>query len=254
MSTGVPPGTVLTVHSGDVNVSVSGTVIDGWDITGHLYINSGVDNVTVKNSRVRCNGSGECFHSFSDGSMTVTRVDIGPNSLNTTNPGIAIMDGAGTSASPSRHIYGGVQIQNVGDGIRCDGGFTFTNSYVHNLGFGGGVHSDSCQATNNGNMLFKHNWMEGGNTSVFLIQSNPANITITMSWLGCIKDVNTGEQTSYITNVGPSVPQNGVIVSNNEMKIDKCQSGVDGSSSVYIWSTTNWFGNVLPDGTAISHP
>jgi len=254
MTTGVPAGTTLTVHSGDVNVSASNTTIDGWDITGHLFINSGVTNTTIKNTRVRCNSSGECFHNFSSGLLTVTRVSIGPDVLNTANAGIAIMDGAGATASTSRSVYGGIEIKNVGDGIRCDGGFTFINSYVHNLGFGGGLHGDSCQATNTGNMLFRHNWMEGGNTSVFLIQSNPSNVLIDKNWLGCVKPAGQTEQTSYITNVGPSVPQGGVVVSNNEMKIDACQSGVDGSSSVYQWNSTTWSNNFLPNGSTIPIP
>jgi hypothetical protein len=49
-NTGVPAGTSLTPHSGDVAVHADGTVIDGWDLTGSLDVYA--NNVTITNSRI----------------------------------------------------------------------------------------------------------------------------------------------------------------------------------------------------------
>jgi hypothetical protein len=243
-STGVPAGTALTVHS-STTVTTAGTVIDGWDIHGYLEIKAA--NVTVRNTRVRCDASGACEHTMASG-LRMSRVDIGPDSG---YGGIAIMDGGSSSAGASRNIYSGINIHNVGDGLRCDGGFTLQDSWVHNLELGNGVHSDACQATAGGSMVFRHNVIEGGNTSCFLIQSNPSGVLIEDNLLLGVH--GSGEQTSYATNVGPSVPQGGVVFRNNVINYD-WQSGVDGSSSVYQWNSTTWSGNTHTDGKAIPAP
>jgi hypothetical protein len=50
-NTGVPAGTKLTVHNGDLNITKAGTVIDGQDIRGLVKISA--PNVTIKNSIIR---------------------------------------------------------------------------------------------------------------------------------------------------------------------------------------------------------
>jgi hypothetical protein len=55
-NTGVPAGTKLTVHRGDIVVTTPGTVIDSMDIYGFVTIKAA--NVTIKNSRVRGSGPG----------------------------------------------------------------------------------------------------------------------------------------------------------------------------------------------------
>jgi hypothetical protein len=50
-NTGVPAGTKLTVHNGDLNVTKAGTVIDGLDIRGLVKISA--PNVTIKNTIIR---------------------------------------------------------------------------------------------------------------------------------------------------------------------------------------------------------
>jgi hypothetical protein len=50
-NTGVPDGTVLTVHNGDLTVRTAGTVIDAMDIRGFLKIEA--NDVTVKRSIIR---------------------------------------------------------------------------------------------------------------------------------------------------------------------------------------------------------
>ena len=49
-TTGVPAGTKLTVHEGDLNVTTPGAVIDGLEIRGLLIISA--PDVVIKNSRI----------------------------------------------------------------------------------------------------------------------------------------------------------------------------------------------------------
>lgn len=50
-TTGVPSGTTLKVHNGDLNITTAGAIISGLDIRGLVKINA--INVTIKNSIIR---------------------------------------------------------------------------------------------------------------------------------------------------------------------------------------------------------
>jgi len=54
-NTGVPAGTVLTVHNGDMTISTPGTVLDSLDIHGRVSVTAA--NVTIKRCRVRGNAT-----------------------------------------------------------------------------------------------------------------------------------------------------------------------------------------------------
>lgn len=65
-NTGIPPGTALTLRTGDQHLNVSG-VYSGLDINGCVYIEA--SNITIRDSRIR----GECWYSirtFGAGSPT----------------------------------------------------------------------------------------------------------------------------------------------------------------------------------------
>jgi hypothetical protein len=245
-TTGVPAGTTLTVH-GATDVMVAGTVIDGWDIYGWLNIRA--DNVTVRNSRVRCAATGECVHSYADG-LRVDHVEIGPD---TGYAGIAIMDGGGSGAPASRDIYSHVNAHNTGDGLRCDGGFSLTDSWVHNLELGGGAHSDGCQALDVGGMEFDGNVIEGGNTSCFLLQSHgPGIIEVKDNLLLGVHA--SGVQTSYALNVDgtDSVPPGSVYFHGNVLNRD-WQVGPF-STDTYAFDAAHWYQNRYTDGASIGVP
>lgn len=55
-TTGVIPGTPLTVHRGDITVTQPGTVIENMDIYGFVTVKAA--DVTIRNSRVRGSGPG----------------------------------------------------------------------------------------------------------------------------------------------------------------------------------------------------
>lgn len=62
-STGVPPGTILTVRTGDLHLTTPG-LYTGLDVTGCVYIEA--SNITIRNSRIR----GNCWFSIRTAPIT----------------------------------------------------------------------------------------------------------------------------------------------------------------------------------------
>lgn len=52
-NTGVPPGTQLTIISGDINVTIAGTIIEYKDVHGCIKVNA--PDVIIRKSKVSCN-------------------------------------------------------------------------------------------------------------------------------------------------------------------------------------------------------
>src|SRR6187399_1247908 len=50
-NTGVPAGTVLRKHSGDLTITTPGKIISGLGVYGNVIVNA--KNVTIKNTRIR---------------------------------------------------------------------------------------------------------------------------------------------------------------------------------------------------------
>lgn len=265
-TTGVPAGTLLT-PSGSLNITTGGSdplhprIIENLDVSGRVDVRA--DNVLIRNTRIRC-GDG-CLHNYGGHNLRVDHVDIGHGSG---YGDIAIMDGGAcvpgsnpcVQAGASNAVYTAVHIHNVDDGVRCDGDLTVQDSLIEKLAMGTSAHSDGCQVSDTtddsrpdpGWITFRHNVIEGGNTSCFIVQGQPVGpILIEGNYLKAVSLAN--EQTSYATNVGPGVPQGGVVVRNNVLT-HGWQSGPDGSSSVYHWTSTNWSGNTYDDGTAVPIP
>lgn len=69
-NTGVPAGTQLRPHYGDIVVTQPGTVIDGLDVFGFITVRT--TDVTIRNSRVRGSGPG----SFNTGLINANHRDV----------------------------------------------------------------------------------------------------------------------------------------------------------------------------------
>lgn len=80
-NTGVPAGTQLRVHRGDLVITRPGTVIDGLDIHGYVEVRA--KDVTIRNSIIRggaASGHSALVRSASDGaSLTITDSELVPN-------------------------------------------------------------------------------------------------------------------------------------------------------------------------------
>ena len=88
-NTGVPAGTALTVHHGDLTVTQAGTVIDSMDIRGFVTIKA--PNVVIKNSIIR-------------GQATTSQRALVSSTLDTAS--VTITDSELAPTSPSSYVDG----------------------------------------------------------------------------------------------------------------------------------------------------
>jgi hypothetical protein len=126
-NTGVPAGTTLIRHDGDITITQAGTVIDALDVHGFVVIKA--SNVTIKDSIVR--------GGVSHGDTALVKVVSGTNVL--------VEDSELVPEYPSVQIDGirGANytvlrdnIHGTTDGSKVTGdNVTITDSYVHDLPF-----------------------------------------------------------------------------------------------------------------------
>lgn len=169
-STGVPQGTSLKVHKGDLVVSTAGTVVDRRDIRGLVRIDA--DNVTIKRSIVQ--GRKVTQQSY--------LVQISPGVT-----GTKIIDTEIFAAHPSHLIKGVVgshlrmtrtNVHHVIDQLSTTGGgVTVTDSWFHdNLHYasdplhgGGPSHDDNVQISSGSGFTFIGNRFEGSRSASIMI-------------------------------------------------------------------------------------
>ena len=123
-NTGVPAGTVLTRHNGDLVITKAGTVIDGLDVYGTISVRA--DNVTIKNTRVR--------GKVASGNTPLISMNKGHRNL-------VVMDSEIAPDKPSPYLYGimgwnftleRVDIHHVIDSAHIYGpNVTIRHSYLH---------------------------------------------------------------------------------------------------------------------------
>jgi hypothetical protein len=145
-NTGVPAGTVLKA-SGSITITTAG-VVSGLNITGCVTIKA--SNVVFQNSVVHSNGCRAAVYSM-EGSknIVINHVEI---------------DGAkSNSDGPDPGLYGwgftatALNIHDTGDAVDIESGDVLTDSYLHNLRFLNGSHTDGVQATDGSAMVISHN-------------------------------------------------------------------------------------------------
>jgi hypothetical protein len=250
-NTGVPAGTRLTVHNGDLTITEEGTAIDGLDIRGMVRI--AAPNVTIKNSIVR------------------GRDLSGPMALISNLGGyenLRIIDTELFPSTPSpdvQGIYGynfeakRLNIHGVIDGIHLTGGnVAITDSWVHdNLHYDrdpnqGGTpsHDDSIQIQEGSNIRIDGNRLTGAwNASVQVTQDrgDVSNLTITDNVAdggGC--SINLAEKSRG--------PLHGVVITDNifgrNTRVDDC--AVIARASTKVKMEDNYY---TPDDTlVVIHP
>jgi Ca-dependent carbohydrate-binding module xylan-binding len=194
-NTGVPAGTKLTVHEGDLTVSTAGTVIDGLDIHGYLKIRA--NNVTVRRSVIRggvANGPNfsQLVSAFPGDQKGFVIED---STLVASNPS-GWMDGLKGSNFTARRL----DISRVVDTTLIFGDdVTVENSWYHNNEHvspwpsapDNMTHDDSLQIEGGNNIVIRNNTFEGANNTAMMITQNVArttNVQVTGNWLsggGC---------------------------------------------------------------------
>ena len=148
--TGVPAGTTLRA-SGSITVTTAGTVIDGLDVSGNIYV--AASNVTIKRTRVR--GAAYALIQIKAG-MTGVRIED------------VELDGLGTAGqSNSCGVQGTAtvlraNIHSVENGLVPESGSVLQGNYIHHLSAPGSPHYDGIQ-------------LDGGQNSV-LIENNTVDL------------------------------------------------------------------------------
>lgn len=208
-NTGLPAGTGLTVHQGDLTVSTAGAVISGMDIRGFVRVTA--PNVTIKNSIVRgapttaVVGLLMLTGAKADGFL-IQDVTLAPTTRSAYVDGIKV-NKTGTIRR--------VNISNTVDGISIYGGKVRVEaSYIHDLAHftsgdpnqgGGASHDDAIQVLAGvGHQIVNNTLLGGYNAAVMITQDagTTKDLTINNNWIdggGC--SLNYGSKGAYKTGM-----------------------------------------------------
>jgi hypothetical protein len=246
-SVGVPAGTQLTVHNGDLTVTQAGAVIDSVDIRGLLRIKA--PNVTIKNSVIR----GKEL----TGNMGLITNDAGAYHFTLTDSTIA-------AAYPSPYVNGIIghnftvrrtEIRGVVDSVHITGSDVLVeNSWVHNSLYfasdpthnGGPSHADSFQIQAGSNITIRNNRIEGARSSAMQTTQDRgviSNLTVSGNWID-------GGACSLNIASGSLGPIQGILVSKNTFGLSTsiARCAIIAKTTQPVTNTAN----VFTDGLAVT--
>jgi hypothetical protein len=224
-NTGVPAGTKLTAVSGDVHVTVAGTVLSGQDITGCVIVDT--NNVTIMNSRINCprNSAIQSSTGKSASNMVVRDSEI-----------ICGTDG-NTGVSIANFTATRLNVHGCENGFDPGSGSTIQDTYVHDLNTCCSNHPDGIQLGQGvGNLTIRHNTLIAPITNAALImwdENDPQNHDV-------LVDGNLlagGGFTLYC----PRMPSTNVVVTNNRFG----NSNFGPTSQCTIGHVAQWSGNIF---------
>ena len=178
-STGVPSGTPLTVHEGDLTITTPGTVIDGLDIRGFVRVKAA--NVVIRNSIIR--GPATPL----TGPMSLVQSDAGPG----TN--LLIQDSEIFAQAPSRFVDGIVgmgftlrrvdihtvvdQVKIIGDNVTVDASYLHDNLYYPADGANLESHDDNVQVAIGANIQVVNSTLIGSSNAAVMITQDRGSVT-----------------------------------------------------------------------------
>jgi hypothetical protein len=246
-SVGVPAGTKLTVHEGDLTVTQAGAVIDGLDVHGLVRIKA--SGVTIKNSVIRGREL--------TGSMGLITNDAGAYSF-------TIVDSTIAAAYPSPYVNGIIgnnftvrrtEIRGVVDSVHITGSDVLVeNSWLHdNLYYavdpthnGGPSHADTFQVQSGSNITIRNNRVEGARSSALQTTQDRGAIsalTVSGNWID-------GGACSLNIASGSLGPIQGIVVSNNTFGLSTsiARCAIIAKTTQPVTNT----GNVFTDGLAVT--
>lgn len=127
-TTGVPAGTKLTVHNGDLTITKPGTVIDALDIRGFVEIRA--KNVTVRRSLIRGGAATGLRGVVQNNAPTATGFVLEDSEVRPAHPSVWLTGVKGANFTMRRvHVNGGVV-----DGVMVSGNqVRVESSYIHGL-------------------------------------------------------------------------------------------------------------------------
>lgn len=208
-NTGVPAGTPLTVHNGDLTITTPGTVIDGKDIRGYVAIKAA--NVTIKRSIIRGGAAATVNRALlaatqsGAGNFLIEDVKIAPDNPSPYINGINVNQSGTIRRADISGSVDGIMI--YGSGVRVES--SYLHDFAHYLNDpnwnGGPSHDDAIQIqAGTGNQIIGNSLSGAYNAAVMVTQD--AGVTkdlgINGNWIdggGC--SINYGSNGAYKTGM-----------------------------------------------------
>jgi hypothetical protein len=247
-NTGVPAGTKLQVHNGDLYVKDDNTVIDGLDIRGFVRIYA--DNVTIKNSFIRGGIGGPTNLALLANYWGAKNLTVTDTTLAASTPSYYIDGIKGGNMTLER-----VNVYDVVDSIQIIGGnTTVRDSYLHGnkhfvpdpLQPDGKSHDDNVQIQSGSNILLTGNSFSGAfNSGVMITQDGGkvSNVQITKNYL------SGGACTVNVSQQGAGTPFQGMSITDNVFDDSRyrrtCPMLIPRSSPITVSGNT-WQGTGAP--------
>lgn len=169
-NTGVPAGTALKVHQGDLTITTRGAVIDGLDVRGLVKVRA--QDVTIKNSIIRGRPVDGNIHLVqnNDGGNGLTIVD---SEISATHASPHIMGVLGQDFTLRRVNINNVidQVTIVGDHVVIEDSWLHSNlHYTRDPNHGNTPsHDDNIQIAAGTNLRFEGNRLEGSRSAAVMI-------------------------------------------------------------------------------------
>jgi hypothetical protein len=168
-NTGVPAGTTLKIHNGDITVKSAGTVIDRQDIRGCIRVQA--PRVTIRRSKIAC-PSFPVIASF-DGEYSGTGLVVEDSE-------ISCMGTNGTGLSDTNVTARRLNIHGCENGFDINASFTVADSYVHDLFQSSEAHTDGIQLAGGADISINHNtiFANNGNSAIISARSDNSDVVV----------------------------------------------------------------------------
>jgi hypothetical protein len=213
-NTGVPDGTALRVHSGDLNVTTNGAIIDGLDVRGSIYVHA--NNVTIKRSIIRGGPKSPNNQALIASWWGNTNIKVQDSTLVASYPSYYLDGLSGGNITATR-----LDISRVVDSVKVIGGnVSVTNSWLHGnahfspdpLQSDNQTHDDGIQITGGKNITITGNTVEGAHNAAIMVGQGKTtgNINISGNWLA------GGGCTINVTQAGTGTPIQGMAIRTNK--------------------------------------
>lgn len=210
-NTGVPAGTVLTVVNGDQMVSTPGSVIDGEDIRGCVWVNA--PGVVIRNSRIVCAGGLTVYNNAAGryhGGYTGTGLVIQDSEVACADGSGNPTNGAGISDTHVTALR--VNLHGCEHGLDADDTLTIEDSYIHDLYQCASCHTDGLLSWDGTGVTIRHNTILSNDGTSSINVNNNAASGITTNGLVVDHNLLAGGAYTLYCPIPPSV---GVQITDN---------------------------------------
>jgi hypothetical protein len=178
-TTGVPAGTTLRVHEGDLTITTPGTVIDGLDIRGYVRVKAA--NVVIKNSIIRGRPGLTSYMSLIQSPYPTNNLLVQDTTLVAANP-TPFVDGiVGKGFTLRRvNIYGVVDSVKIsGDNVLVESSWLHDNLYfLQDPNYGNTpTHDDNVQVQAGTNITIRGSVLEDTHNAAMMITQDAGRVS-----------------------------------------------------------------------------